>query len=282
MVQRRQTQRAVMVLVRGKYMHFACSSYKDGPIYLGIYIYICIRISRLSHAFVFFTYDWHFAWSWSRRHLETWILGVLWWFGKVLFAFYVLFVVIGVLRGCDGNERADCWLYKSFGWSRESTIQGASTLIVSIQFHTYALYFTVIWIGNAAIRDHNFDQFPGTQCTDLCLCQDLGSLRQQMGHLVGFNLRIWPTNKHKTLVDFRWQVEFPDIQEMALPLQPQNISARKMVIPLELDPIESRSSVLASYLAWIAIWSLWLWKLEQGGWSGGKDGKDGNYRRDER
>ena len=152
---------------------------------------------------------------------------MLWWFGKVLFAFYVLFVVIGVLRGCDGNERADCWLYKSFGWSLESIIQGASTLIVSIQFHTYALYFTVIWIGNAAIRDHNFDQFPGTQCTDLCLCQDLGSLRQQIGHLVGFNLRIWPTNKQKTLVDFRWQVEFLDIQETALHLQPQNISDRK-------------------------------------------------------
>lgn len=78
---------------------------------------------------------------------------------------------------------------------------------------------------------------------------------------MGFNLRIWPTNKHKTLVDFRWQVEFPDIQETALPLQPQNISDRKMVIPLEgrietgfMDRIESRSSVLASYLAWIAIW----------------------------
>ena len=211
------------------------------------------------------------------------------WFGKVLFAFYVLFVVIGVLRGCDGNERADCWLYKSFGWSLESIIQGASTLIVSIQFHTYALYFTVIWIGNAAIRDHNFDQFPGTQCTDLCLCQDLGSLRQQIGHLVGFNLRIWPTNKQKTLVDFRWQVEFLDIQETALHLQPQNISDRKMVIPLEcrietgfMDPIESRSSVLASYLAWTAIWSPWLWKLEQGGWFSGKDGNDGNCRRDER
>ena len=110
-----------------------------------------------------------------------------------------------------------------------------------------------------------------------------------MGHLVGFNLRIWPTNKQKTLVDFRWQVEFPVFQETALPLQPQNISGREMVIPLEcrietgfMDPIESRSSVLASYLAWIAIWSLWLWKLEQGGWSGGKDGNDGNYKRDER
>ena len=39
-VQRRQTQRVVMVVVRGKYMHFACSSYKDGPIYLDTYIYM--------------------------------------------------------------------------------------------------------------------------------------------------------------------------------------------------------------------------------------------------